>query len=271
MSHLLWKYYWENDVDKFCRLLAPVGYSQSQSKGPAATIGSPGAFGSSPRTTKSRKASSLGPGTGAPKTASNSLGKGEINSRDHLGLTILLRAASSTSPDASSFVEALLDHPAIDIYAQDYESGWNALHRALYNGNISIARLLLEKERKDLTGSLGGASVPKAAQLIKTKDHEGNSPFDVYNATIALRTLKVSEDRSSLEDEESDTDEGSSSGDIRLDASRLNSGNISLTQFLDIMVDILVLAKRCSHLEAIIILPSVWVMRMTDSFPSAST
>lgn len=215
MSHLLWKYYWENDVDKFCRLLAPVGYSQSQSKGPAATIGSPGAFGSSPRTTKSRKASSLGPGTGAPKTASNSLGKGEINSRDHLGLTILLRAASSTSPDASSFVEALLDHPAIDIYAQDYESGWNALHRALYNGNISIARLLLEKERKDLTGSLGGASVPKAAQLIKTKDHEGNSPFDVYNATIALRTLKVSEDRSSLEDEESDTDEGSSSGDIR--------------------------------------------------------
>ncbi|KAI0898829.1 hypothetical protein F4806DRAFT_455728 [Annulohypoxylon nitens] len=215
MSHLLWKYYWENDVDKFCRLLAPVGYSQSQSKGPAATIGSPGAFGSSPRITKSRKASSLGPGTGAPKTASNSLGKSEINSRDHLGLTILLRAASSTSPDASSFVEALLDHPAIDIYAQDYESGWNALHRALYNGNISIARMLLEKERKDLTSSLGGASVPKAAQLIKTKDHEGNSPFDVYNATIALRTLKVSEDRSSLEEEESDTDEGSSSGDIR--------------------------------------------------------
>ncbi|XDG06103.1 hypothetical protein ABKA04_005718 [Annulohypoxylon sp. FPYF3050] len=215
MSHLLWKYYWENDVDKFCRLLAPVGYSQSQPKGPAATIGSPGAFGSSPRTTKSRKASGFGPGTGAPKAASNSLGKGEINSRDHLGLTILLRAASSTSPDASSFVEALLDHPAIDIYAQDYESGWNALHRALYNGNISIARLLLEKERKDLTGSLGGASVAKAAQLIKTKDHEGNSPFDVYNATIALRTLKVSEDRSSFEEDESDTDEGSSSGDIR--------------------------------------------------------
>ncbi|KAI1205511.1 uncharacterized protein F4807DRAFT_442874 [Annulohypoxylon truncatum] len=215
MSHLLWKYYWENDVDKFRRLLAPVSYSQNPSKGPATTVGSPGAFGSSPRATKSRKASGFGAGVGAPKTAGNSLGKSEINSRDHAGLTILLRAASSTSSDAASFVEALLDHPAIDIYVQDYESGWNALHRALYNGNISIARLLLEKERKDLTGSLGGATVTRVAQLIKTKDHEGNSPFDVYNATIALRTLKASEDRASLEEDESDTDEGSSNDDAR--------------------------------------------------------
>ncbi|KAI2468672.1 hypothetical protein F4781DRAFT_443312 [Annulohypoxylon bovei var. microspora] len=215
MSHLLWKYYWENDVDKFRRLLAPVGYSQNLSKSPGTIIGSPGAFGSSPRATKSRKASGFGAGIAAPRTAANSLGKGEINSRDHSGLTILLRAASSTSSNAASFVEALLDHPAIDIYAQDYESGWNALHRALYNGNISIARLLLEKERKDLTSSLGSANVTRVGQLIKTKDHEGNSPFDVYNATIALRTLKVSEDRASLEDDRSDTDEGSSGDDVR--------------------------------------------------------
>ncbi|KAI1458705.1 hypothetical protein F4805DRAFT_111631 [Annulohypoxylon moriforme] len=215
MSHLLWKYYWENDVDKFRRLLAPASYSHNPSKSPGTTIGSPGAFGSSPRTTKSRKTSGFGAGISASKTASNGLGKSEINSRDHSGLTILLRAASSTSPDAACFVEALLDHPAIDIYTQDYESGWNALHRALYNGNISIARLLLEKERKDWTGSLGGATATKAAQLIKTKDHEGNSPFDVYNATIALRTLKVSEDRASLEEDGSDTDDGSSSDDVR--------------------------------------------------------
>ncbi|KAI1387700.1 uncharacterized protein F4822DRAFT_407326 [Hypoxylon trugodes] len=216
MSHLLWKYYWENDVDKFRRLLAQAGYSQTPSKSSGTGVGSPGAFGSSPRAvTKSRKASGFGLTAIAPKNASSSLGKGDINSRDYSGLTILLRAASSVSPNAILFVEALLDHPAIDIYIQDYESGWNALHRALYNGNISIARLLLDKERKDLTSALGGATVTRVGQLIKTKDHEGNSPFDVYNATIALRTLKVSKERANLEEDESDTDDGSGGEDTR--------------------------------------------------------
>ncbi|KAI1373510.1 hypothetical protein F4677DRAFT_429142 [Hypoxylon crocopeplum] len=216
MSHLLWKYYWENDVDRFRRLLVPTSYSQTPSKSPGTGVGSPGAFGSSPRAaTKSRKASGFGAAIVAPKNIGNNLGRSEINSRDYSGLTILLRAASSTSSNAIFFVEALLDHPAIDIYIQDHESGWNALHRALYNGNISIARLLLEKERKDLTGTLGGATVARVGQLIKTKDHEGNSPFDVYNATIALRTLKASEERASLEDEGSDTDEGSGGEDTR--------------------------------------------------------
>ncbi|KAI1141675.1 hypothetical protein F5Y05DRAFT_373390 [Hypoxylon sp. FL0543] len=216
MSHLLWKYYWENDVDKFRRLLAPAGYSQNPSKSPGPGVGSPGAFESSPRAAaKSRKIYGFGASIVASKGVGNNLGKGEINNRDHSGLTILLRAASSTSPNAISFVEALLDHPAVDIYVQDYESGWNALHRALYNGNISIARLLLEKERRDLTGSLGGAPVTRVAQLIKTKDHEGNSPFDVYNATIALRTLKAAKERANLEDDGSETDEGASGEDAR--------------------------------------------------------
>ncbi|KAI2628565.1 hypothetical protein GGR54DRAFT_350862 [Hypoxylon sp. NC1633] len=216
MSHLLWRYYWENDADKFRRLLASASYSQIPSKSPGTGVGNFGAFASSPRSaTKSRKASGFGAAVIAPKNAGNYLGKSEVNSRDHLGLTILLRAASSTSSNAISFVEALLDHPAIDIYVQDYESGWNALHRALYNGNISIARLLLEKERKDLTGALGGIPIARVGQLIKTKDHEGNSPFDVYNATIALRTSKVSEDRASLEEEGSDTDEGAGGEEAR--------------------------------------------------------
>lgn len=219
MSHLLWKYYWENDVDKFRRLLAPASYSQNPSKSPGTGVGSPGAFGSSPRaTTKLRKASGFGAAIAAPKNAGNNLGKGEVNSRDYSGLTILLRAASSTAPNAITFVEALLDHPAIDIYIQDYESGWNALHRALYNGNISIARLLLLKERSDLIGILGGSTMTRVGQLIKTKDHEGNSPFDVYNATIALRTLKVSEDYAGSEEDGSDSDDGSAGEDARLDA-----------------------------------------------------
>ncbi|KAI0178656.1 hypothetical protein GGR52DRAFT_265622 [Hypoxylon sp. FL1284] len=216
MSHLLWKYYWENDVDKFCRLLAPTSYSQNPSKSPGPGVGSPGAFGTSPRAvTKLRKASGLSSAGVAPKNASSGIGKSEVNSRDYAGLTILLRAAASTAPNAISFVEALLGHPAIDIYTQDYESGWNALHRALYNGNISIARLLLEKERSDLTGALGGSTITRVGQLIKTKDHEGNSPFDVYNATIALRTLKVSEEGANLEEVESDSDEDSTGEDAR--------------------------------------------------------
>ncbi|RYP72020.1 hypothetical protein DL771_004489 [Monosporascus sp. 5C6A] len=216
MSHLLWKYYWENDVDKFRRHLASAGrtHQPPKSSGLGVGVGSPVAFGSSPRNvTKSRKVSGPAAITAISKNTGNALGKNEVNSRDHAGLTLLLRAASSTSPTAVSFVEALLDHPAIDIYIQDAESGWNALHRALYNGNISVARLLLGKERRDLTESLGG-SVSRIGRLIKTKDHEGNSPFDVYNATIALRSLKVSEDNANS-DNESDEEEDSGREDTR--------------------------------------------------------
>lgn len=136
------------------------------------------------------------------------LSRHEINSRDHAGLTVLLRAASSTHPNARDFVQALLDHPSLDLYAQDSESGWNALHRSLYAGNISIARMLLAKERTDLTNRTNISSAVKVGQLIKTKDHEGNSPFDLYNSTIAMRSLK--QDPSSmksndgLDDEDSD-------------------------------------------------------------------
>lgn len=213
MSHLLWKYYWENDVDKFRRQLASAGYTLQPSKGSGTGgVGSPVTFGSSPHaTSKTRKVSGPVPNT---KNTSYALGKNEVNSRDHAGLTLLLRAASSHASNAISFAQALLDHPATDIYIQDAESGWNALHRALYNGNISIARLLLEKERRDLTESLGSTST-KVGRLIKTKDHEGNSPFDVYNATIALRTLKNSVDDSGS-DNDSDDDGDSEREDIRL-------------------------------------------------------
>ncbi|TGJ81516.1 hypothetical protein E0Z10_g7251 [Xylaria hypoxylon] len=195
-----------NDIDNFCRLLAPASYSQTPAKSPGPGVGSLGALGTSPRSvTKSRKVSGFGAGFSGSKASTGNFGKAEINSRDYCGLTLLLRAASSTSPDAVAFVQALLDHPSIDLYIQDPESGWNALHRALYNGNISVARLLLAKERKDLTESFG-LSTTKIGQLIKTKDHEGNSPFDLYNATIALRSLKAAEERHHPEDE-SETDE----------------------------------------------------------------
>ncbi|CAI4215732.1 unnamed protein product [Parascedosporium putredinis] len=177
MSHLIWKSYWDNDVDRFRRLLAPAGFNaQSAAK---------------PSRPKPRKGSAYGSGApgskGNPSSAAGTIGRSEINSRDYAGLTLLLRAASSTAPDAIYFVEALLDHPAIDIYARDHESGWNALHRALYVGNISIARLLLQAEQRILTETLSGSVNSRVGELIKTKDREGNSPFDLYNSTIATR------------------------------------------------------------------------------------
>ena len=186
MTHLLWKYYWQDDVEKFRRLLSPSASNSARSP----NVGSsPGGFGTSPRPSgKSRKSSGLGASLGNNRHGNTGLGRNEVNSRDYAGLTILLRAASSTAENAISFLEALLEHPAIDIHVQDPESGWNALHRALYAGNISIARLLLDKERKDLTGYTSSSRV---GQLIKTKDHEGNAPFDLYNSTIGERDLRA--------------------------------------------------------------------------------
>lgn len=214
MSHnLLWKAYHEDNVDRFRRLLAPAGYNaQSVSKSPSVGIGgggsaSPGAFGTSPRNAfRSRKASAFGPGAGGARSGNVNFGRAEVNSRDYMGLTILLRAASSDSANAIDFVEALLDHPAVDIYVQDPESGWNALHRALYTGNVSIARLLLDKERRDLSGLTVGASVARVGRLIKTKDNEGNSPFDLYNSTIGERDLKSLNDADNS-DEDSESEE----------------------------------------------------------------
>ncbi|OTA03461.1 hypothetical protein A9Z42_0039400 [Trichoderma parareesei] len=214
MSHLLWKYFWENDVDKFRRLLAPAGPNsqaaavRTPAVGAASHFGaSPGSVGTSPRATiKSRKPSGYAPGLGKARDGSSGLSKAEVNSRDHAGLTLLLRASSSTDPNALAFVQALLDHPQIDLYAQDPESGWNALHRSLYAGNASIARALLAKERDDLVNHALGA-VNKVGQLIKTKDHEGNSPFDLYNSTIAARSLRHTLVQS-LNDDDSDYGDG---------------------------------------------------------------
>jgi hypothetical protein len=206
---LLFKYFYDGDVDKFRALLSPAGYNAHPASrgynsggGGGAGSGSPGAFATSPKAvTRSRKTSGWAPGYGGGKHGASTLGKNEVNARDHVGLTVLLRAASSTSENAIEFVEALLDHPAIDLYVQDPESGWNCLHRALYSGNISIARLLLDKERRNLSGETIGASVSKVGHLIKTKDHEGNSPFDLFNSTIGERPSQEEKEWDSSDDE----------------------------------------------------------------------
>ncbi|KDN36541.1 hypothetical protein RSAG8_10788, partial [Rhizoctonia solani AG-8 WAC10335] len=92
------------------------------------------------------------------------------NLRDALGRTVLHLACADLAPIALEFVRALLALPSgqIDVNAQDTESGWTALHRALYAGNLPAATLLLGRSDID-TG---------------IRDLEGMSSFDVYNATI---------------------------------------------------------------------------------------
>jgi inhibitor of Bruton tyrosine kinase len=196
MRNLLWKYYLEDDVDKFRRLLESAGQNpQYPSKshgggtGQPSSVGgmawSPGGFATPPRTAvKNRKVSGPVGNTSGTKGTNAALTRGDLNSRDHAGLTILHRAASSTSTNAISFALALIEHPAIDLYIQDTESGWTALHRALYFGNVTIARAIIDRDRGDPNATRAGSSV------IKVKDHEGNSPFDIYNATIARRSLQ---------------------------------------------------------------------------------
>lgn len=217
MSNLLWKYYHNEDVERFRHLLGNGSINQQNTQkahgggaGNAllmgSSVGSPAGFGMSPKTMgKTRNIPRQSGNISGSKGNTNTvLGKGEVNSRDYAGLTLLHRAVSSTSDNSISFAMALLEHPAIDLYVQDTENGWTALHRALYFGNITLARAIVEKDNRDLNSQLGNSAQRAALSVIKVKDHEGNSPFDVYNATIARRSLLRSGAMSNSEDDSSD-------------------------------------------------------------------
>ncbi|KAF2092281.1 hypothetical protein K490DRAFT_61722 [Saccharata proteae CBS 121410] len=199
MSAYLWKYYLEDDVDQFRQVLESATYnvrpgasSRSYASGQALnaaaaafSIGSPGSLGTSPTlTAKARRdfgASSRGPLT---------LTRADINAKDANGLTILHHAASSVSESAFGFATALLDHPLTDLYSQDLENGWTALHRAFYFGNIAIARSIIDRDVQDALGHGSGGLVQHAGGLIKIKDKEGNGPLDLFTTTIKDRTLR---------------------------------------------------------------------------------
>jgi alpha-tubulin suppressor-like RCC1 family protein len=188
MSSQLWKYYLQDDVDRFRHLLETASYNvrpnqhRAQSmQTPAAVSSSPGTLSTSPTLlAKMRKPSNFSP------HAANMppLTKADINWRDSNGMTLLHHAASSTTENALEFAQALVEHPLIDLYPQDAENSWTALHRAFYFGNITIARAILERDSSDaLRRGIGGG-------LVKMKDREGLGPLDLYAATIKDRTLR---------------------------------------------------------------------------------
>ncbi|CAA9956585.1 BTB domain and ankyrin repeat containing protein [Pyrenophora teres f. maculata] len=196
MSGYLWKYYLEDDVDSFRHVLAAptqshraptqkgfAGWQGGVSGG--AVNGSPGSYNASPITSVKGRKMGLG--------AAANLTRFDINSRDAAGMTILHHAASSTADSAVDFAQALLDHPWTDVYIQDAENGWTALHRAFYFGNIAIARLILNRDAQDILGQGASGFNQHARGLVKIKDKEGYGPLDLFSMTIKDRTLRPEE------------------------------------------------------------------------------
>lgn len=194
------KYFLQDDVDSFKRLLANVSNAPTgQRSAPAGItpkIGSP-SYGSSPSASSRSQKKVIGtsPGASTPdryvRGTASPWSRTQVNARDQNGRTLLHLIASSPKPTAIEFANALLELPFVDIYAQDAESGWTALHRALYSGNVAVAQALMQKDLRGATDFSAPSSLHHlTASLIKIKDREGNSPFDVYGATIIGRDIK---------------------------------------------------------------------------------
>jgi len=190
MSGYLWKYYLQDDVVNFRHVLESATYNSRSSgaqKSHAGTqgnavglgIGSPGSLGSSPSWTVKGKRHDASPAP--PSSGGIVLSRADINFRDAYGRTLLHLAASSSSDTAFEFATALLEHPFLDLYLQDTENSWTALHRAFYAGNISIAQAILARDSQDM---LGKGALHHSGGLIRIKDKEGNSPFDLLEMTL---------------------------------------------------------------------------------------
>ena len=135
MSSTLWRAYFDNDLEKFRGLLglqqdeAAVKYAVGQEFSAA----TPTSFDNGSYTRKQSITSTSTPAHGKNDNRVQ-LTKPQINSRlpapsgalVATGLNILHHAATSNNV---GFVTALLEHPLVDVYLQDYESGWTALHR----------------------------------------------------------------------------------------------------------------------------------------------
>ncbi|KAK2744269.1 hypothetical protein FQN57_004354 [Myotisia sp. PD_48] len=224
MSSKLWQYFLQDDVERFRDLLANATYVNTHKTARDATgtsrLSLDKSLGSSPRT---QKTNSTPRASSFKDKNSEILARADVNAKDQYGRTLLHHIASSRKESAFEFATALLAVRFIDIYVQDLESGWNALHRAIYNGNVSIAQAILARELKDATDiTASGGTHHAAGTLIKAKDRDGNTPFEVFAATIVPEATTTSQPSHSPSDGDSESDstsEAGSSPDYGLDSS----------------------------------------------------
>ncbi|TLD32470.1 BTB/POZ-like protein [Venturia nashicola] len=221
MSGYLWKYYLENDVENFRRVLETANYTTragTHKSNLGLGIGSPGSFGTSPTlTVKGRKEHEPSPAAGGLV-----LTRTDLNHRDSVGRTLLHLAASSPSENAFDFASALLEHPLTDVYIQDNENGWTPLHRAFYAGNVAIAQAILTRDLQDVMGHGSSIVHHHAGGLIKIKDKEGNGPFDVYEMTLEGDIAAANSQRLRAGDQSDSDDE--SMPDTADDGSKVRHG-----------------------------------------------
>ncbi|KAF9336236.1 hypothetical protein BG006_009294 [Podila minutissima] len=110
-----------------------------------------------------------------------SVGRNEdVNAKDANGATQLHRAVSDNNIGR---VLALLEHTKIDVNAKDLESGWTALHRALYLGHLRIAVLLVQ--HKDIN-----LMIEASAEPLYQRDKDRNTALDVCLSTLP-QSLKL--------------------------------------------------------------------------------
>ena len=201
MSALLWKFFLEDDVESFRQLLEEavvsgrttaqksVNLQQTPRLQPAGSPEVSSKLSTTPCTPRTEIVSSFNAAPSPNSFSDVVLTKADINRRDSKGCTLLHYISSSTLASARDFATLLLSHPHVDLYIQDLESGWTALHRAFYFGNVSVARAILTREFEDSTGQGSAVVAVHAANLIRIKDREDLGPFDMLTATIKDRTL----------------------------------------------------------------------------------
>ncbi|RPB16727.1 hypothetical protein P167DRAFT_499246 [Morchella conica CCBAS932] len=176
MGSNLWRYYLENDAAKFRRLLArPGGGGVAPTGIGVTTIAA----------TSSKKSGASGNGNGT-------ITRQALRELDSLGRNVLHLACSD--PEGLPFVDALLEHPYTDPSVPDAESGWTAMHRALYHGNISAVRSIL-------------AHNPSNWGIVKIKDHAGDSPFEVFGGSIQGIERLLAEERGIVVEEDQQSDD----------------------------------------------------------------